>query len=85
MYISKNLFNVRAAKAAADFGCPNDACGCNDIPAQRLFTNYFRAIKFWEQVLDSTPEGVKVSVFNCRNDGGWAPPQGWIRPAGPHF
>lgn len=48
------------------FGCPNYVCGCNYIPTQSLFTNYSRAIEFLEQVLDAAPEGVDVSLYNCR-------------------
>ena len=54
------------ARLAGRLDCPNYVCGCNYIPEQSLFTNYSRAISFLEQVLDAAPEGVKVSLYNCR-------------------
>lgn len=60
--LARDLMNV-----AARLGCPNYVCGCNYVPERSKFSNYASAISFFESVLSSAPEGVRVSVYNCRN------------------
>ena len=49
------------------FHCPNYVCGCNYWNHMSRFSNYASAINFFENVLNSAPQGVRVSVYNCRN------------------
>lgn len=60
--LAKELMNI-----AASLGCTNYVCGCNYVPEISKFSNYASAISFFESVLNAAPEGVKVSVYNCRN------------------
>ena len=56
----------RLLRLCEKFNCPNYVCGCNYIDAVSLYTNYSRAIEFFEQVLDAVPQNVRMSVYNCR-------------------
>lgn len=56
----------RLLRLCERFNCPNYVCGCNYIDAVSLYTNYSRAIEFFEQVLDAVPQNVRISVYNCR-------------------
>lgn len=53
-------------RLAKKFRCPNYICGCNYINEISLFQNYSSAIEFFRAVLKAAPDGIKVSVYNCR-------------------
>lgn len=53
-------------KIAASLNCPNYVCGCNYAPAMSNYSNYCAAVKYFESILESSPESVRVSVYNCR-------------------
>lgn len=59
--IAKDLMRI-----AASLNCPNYVCGCAYVQEISKFSNYASAIQFFQTVLDNAPEGIKVSVYNCR-------------------
>lgn len=64
-------------KAANELGCPNYICGCNYCDAVSYYTNCSRAISFFEMVLSQRPDGIEVSVYNCRKMNFVNTPEAW--------
>lgn len=64
-------------RAAHELGCPNYICGCNYCSGVSRFTNFAKAIEFFEGVLAQRPDGVDVSVYNCRKMNFVNDPEAW--------